>query len=157
VAPHSSTVTCRKPRRTRWRSPAIKFGESSKAWRTATGIKASNDVDIKSERSRLSYRKVEANRAVVLHAKEYASTKTRDEAETEQELAEFALSKEELERKMSLMGAGAGPGASRAPVDPIEAVARHCEHECADRGSIHDTKPEVNGLRRGQRRQRLAL
>ena len=66
-------------------------------------IKASNDVDIKSERSRLSYRKVEANRAVVLHAKEYASTKTRDEAVTEQELAEFALSKAELEHKMSLM------------------------------------------------------
>jgi RND family efflux transporter MFP subunit len=66
-------------------------------------LKAENNVDINSERTRLSYRTADADRAVELHSKAVASTKARDEAVTERQLAELALNKAELEFKMAQM------------------------------------------------------
>lgn len=66
-------------------------------------LKATNEVDINSERTRLSYRSADADRAVELHSKAFASTKTRDEAVTERQLAQLALNKAELEFKMAQM------------------------------------------------------
>jgi RND family efflux transporter MFP subunit len=67
----------------------------------AAELKATNDSDIRSERTRLGYRTADADRAISLHSKDYASTKTLDEAVTEKALAELALGKAELESKMA--------------------------------------------------------
>ena len=64
-------------------------------------LKASNEADIKAERTRLAYRSSEAERATTLYSRQIASTKARDEAVTERELAEHALAKAELEHSMA--------------------------------------------------------
>jgi len=64
-------------------------------------VKASNEIDINSERKRLTYRSTEAERALALYSRQVSSTKVRDEALTEKDLAELALSKAELEHKMA--------------------------------------------------------
>ena len=64
-------------------------------------LKASNQADIKAERTRLAYRSSEAERATTLYSRQIASTKARDEAVTERELAEHALAKAELEHSMA--------------------------------------------------------
>src|SRR5262249_2725453 len=87
-------------------------------------LKASNEGDIKSERTRLAYRSGEAERAMTLHSRQITSTKARDEAVTEKQLAELALAKAELEHKM-------------AQVDLSQAKAR------LDRRSI---RSPVNGV-----------
>ena len=66
-------------------------------------LKANNDNDIRSERRRLTYRTIEANRATELFGRGSGSAKARDEAVTEQELAQLALSKAELEHNMTLV------------------------------------------------------
>lgn len=66
-------------------------------------LKASNDNDIKSERRRLTYRTVAADRATELFERGSGSAKARDEAVTEQELAELALKKAELEHNLTLV------------------------------------------------------
>src|SRR5262249_43184278 len=66
-------------------------------------LKANNDNDIKSERKRLIYRTTEANRATELFGRGTGSAKARDEAVTERELAELALSKAELEHHMVMV------------------------------------------------------
>src|SRR5262249_56155564 len=70
------------------------------AWEIAQ-LKASNEADIKAERTRLAYRSSEAARATTLSSRQIASTKARDEAVTEKELAEHALARAELENKMA--------------------------------------------------------
>ena len=64
-------------------------------------LKASNEADIKAERTRLAYRSSEAERATTLYSRQIASTKARDEAVTEKELVEHALARAELEHKMA--------------------------------------------------------
>jgi RND family efflux transporter MFP subunit len=64
-------------------------------------IKASNENDINSERRRLSFRTIEADRATALFSRGNGSAKARDEAVTEKELAELALSKAELEHHVA--------------------------------------------------------
>jgi RND family efflux transporter MFP subunit len=64
-------------------------------------LKASNEGDINSERTRLAYRSAEAERAETLHSKQIATTKVRDEAVTEKNLVVLALAKAELEHKMA--------------------------------------------------------
>jgi RND family efflux transporter MFP subunit len=64
-------------------------------------LKASSDVEVQSQAARLEYRKSDAARAQLLHSKEIASTKTRDEALTEQQLAELALKKSRLDYDMA--------------------------------------------------------
>ena len=64
-------------------------------------LKASNEADIKAERTRLAYRSSEAERAMTLYSRQISSTKARDEAVTEKELAEHALAKAELEHSMA--------------------------------------------------------
>ena len=64
-------------------------------------LKASNEADIKAERTRLAYRSSEAERAMTLYSRQISSTKARDEAVTERELAEHALAKAELEHSMA--------------------------------------------------------
>jgi RND family efflux transporter MFP subunit len=64
-------------------------------------LKASNEGDINSERTRLAYRNAEAERAETLHSKQIATTKVRDEAVTEKNLVVLALAKAELEHKMA--------------------------------------------------------
>ena len=59
-------------------------------------LKASNEWDIKSEQRRLAYRSTEAERAETLYNRQSGSAKARDEALTEKELAEFALSKAQM-------------------------------------------------------------
>lgn len=87
-------------------------------------LKAANETDINSERTRLTFRSADADRAITLHTKEFASTKVRDEAVTERQLAQLALNKAELEFKM-------------AQVDLLQARTR------LDRRSI---KSPVNGV-----------
>lgn len=67
-------------------------------WRAS---KAASDVEVRSQNARLEFRKSEASRAVALHSQAMASTKTRDEAVTEQKLAELALTKSQLEYDMA--------------------------------------------------------
>ena len=64
-------------------------------------LKASNEADIKAERTRLAYRSSEAERAMTLYSRQISSTKARDEAVTEKELAAHALAKAELEHSMA--------------------------------------------------------
>ena len=64
-------------------------------------LKASNEWDIKSEHRRLAYRNTEAERAETLYNRQSGSAKARDEALTEKELAEFALSKAQMDHKMA--------------------------------------------------------
>jgi RND family efflux transporter MFP subunit len=64
-------------------------------------LKASNEADIKSERTKLAYRIGEAERATTLYSRQIASTKARDEAVTERDVAEHALAKAELEHRMA--------------------------------------------------------
>jgi multidrug resistance efflux pump len=64
-------------------------------------LKASNEADIKAERTRLAYRSSEAERATTLYSRQISSTKARDEAVTEKELAEHALARAELEHRMA--------------------------------------------------------
>jgi RND family efflux transporter MFP subunit len=64
-------------------------------------LKANNENDIDSEKKRLHYRTIEAQRATDLFSRGTGSAKARDEAVTEKELAELALSKAELEHKMA--------------------------------------------------------
>ena len=58
-------------------------------------------AQVNSERKRLTYRSTEAERALALYSRQVSSTKVRDEALTEKDLAELALSKAELEHKMA--------------------------------------------------------
>jgi RND family efflux transporter MFP subunit len=64
-------------------------------------LKASSELDIKSEQKRLAYRSSEAERSETLFTKQIASSKVREEALTEKQLAEFALAKAELDHKMA--------------------------------------------------------
>jgi membrane fusion protein, multidrug efflux system len=64
-------------------------------------LKASNEGDINSERTRLAFRSSEAERAENLNSKQIVTTKVRDEAVTERNLAALALAKAELEHKMA--------------------------------------------------------
>src|SRR5258708_26271731 len=64
-------------------------------------LKATNEGDINSERTRLVFRTSEAERAENLNAKQIVPTKVRDEAVTERNLAALALAKAELEHKMA--------------------------------------------------------
>jgi RND family efflux transporter MFP subunit len=87
-------------------------------------LKAGNEGDINSERTRLAYRSSEAERAENLNSKQIVTIKVRDEAVTERNLAALALAKAELEHKM-------------AQVDMEQAQAR------LDRRSI---RSPVNGV-----------
>jgi membrane fusion protein (multidrug efflux system) len=64
-------------------------------------LKASNEGDINSERTRLAFRTSEAERAENLNSKQIVTTKVRDEAVTERNLATLSLAKAELEHKMA--------------------------------------------------------
>jgi RND family efflux transporter MFP subunit len=64
-------------------------------------LKATSTADVESQKVRLEFRKSEAERATTLHSKAIASTKTLDEAVTEQQLAEHALQKSYLDYKMA--------------------------------------------------------
>jgi RND family efflux transporter MFP subunit len=64
-------------------------------------LKANNEGDINSERTRLAFRTSEAERAENLNSKQIVTTKVRDEAVTERNLATLALAKAELEHKMA--------------------------------------------------------
>ncbi len=64
-------------------------------------LKATNEGDINSERTRLVFRSSEAERAENLNSKQIVTTKVRDEAVTERNLAVLALAKAELEHKMA--------------------------------------------------------
>jgi RND family efflux transporter MFP subunit len=64
-------------------------------------LKASNELDIKSEQKRLAYRISEAERTEALFTKQIASSKVHEEALTEKQLAEFAVAKAELDHKMA--------------------------------------------------------
>ena len=64
-------------------------------------LKANNEGDINSERTRLVFRSSEAERAENLNSKQIVTTKVRDEAVTERNLAALALAKAELEHKMA--------------------------------------------------------
>src|SRR5262249_42775412 len=71
------------------------------ALRTAK-IKAANEVDIKSERARLGYRKQAAERNETLHRKDFVATKSYDEAMVELQLAELAVQKADNEHRMAV-------------------------------------------------------
>jgi|SRR5882724_729007 len=64
-------------------------------------LKASNEGDINSERTRLAFRSSEAERAENLNSKQIVTTKVRNEAVTERDLAALSLAKAELEHKMA--------------------------------------------------------
>ena len=63
--------------------------------------KANNENDINGEKTRLTFRTTEAERSVTLHSRGNASSKSRDEAVTERELAQVALSKARFEHDMA--------------------------------------------------------
>ena len=64
-------------------------------------LKANNEGDINSERTRLAFRTSEAERAENLNSKQIVTVKVRDEAVTERNLVALALAKAELEHKMA--------------------------------------------------------
>jgi RND family efflux transporter MFP subunit len=64
-------------------------------------LKANNEGDINSERTRLAFRTSEAERAENLNSKQIVTVKVRDEAVTERNLAALALAKAELEHNMA--------------------------------------------------------
>jgi RND family efflux transporter MFP subunit len=63
--------------------------------------KASNENEINSERTRLSYRTTVADRSIELASRGNMPLKTRDEAVTEKDLADLALSRAQLEHDMA--------------------------------------------------------
>jgi RND family efflux transporter MFP subunit len=64
-------------------------------------LKATSTADVESQKTRLEFRKSDAERATTLHGRAVASTKTLEEAVTEWKLAELALQKSELDYKMA--------------------------------------------------------
>lgn len=92
----------------------------------ASRLKASNELDIRSERARLVYRTAEAARNEALHGSSFVSTKSYEESQAEQRLAEFAVAKAEFEHRMAqldLMQAQAKleRRSIRSPVDGVVA------------------------------------
>jgi len=66
-------------------------------------LQAERNVEVRSNRAQLQYRKREVDRAQQLHEKSILSTKQLDEAEVERELAEYGLRAAEMDRSMAVM------------------------------------------------------
>jgi RND family efflux transporter MFP subunit len=64
-------------------------------------LRAERDVEIRSNRARLDFRRREANRAEELYRKKIVSTKVRDEAAIEQQLAKYGVTAAEMDRRMA--------------------------------------------------------
>lgn len=65
--------------------------------------RAERNVEVRSSRAQLDYRRREVARAQQLHEKSILSTKLLDEAEVERDLAEYGLRAAEMDRRMALM------------------------------------------------------
>lgn len=66
-------------------------------------LQAERNVEVRSNRAQLQYRRREVDRAQQLHEKSILSTKQLDEAEVERELAEYGLRAAEMDRSMAVM------------------------------------------------------
>lgn len=67
------------------------------------GLKAERDVEIRAGEVRLGFRQAESDRAGVLHNKNIVSSKVYDEAQIEQQLAQFGVASAQMDQRFALV------------------------------------------------------